>query len=86
MPSGPVTRTRLSTSAITIPASAMDQPVYTRGSRLRASSAQNAGRTSPAVTQPGGSPGPPGLSSGTDHGPSRGGQPGSLQAGLEEDR
>ena len=46
----------------------MAQPVYTRGSRLRASRAPNAGSTSPAVTQAGGSPGPPGLSSSTDSG------------------
>src|SRR5262249_9785742 len=59
---GAVTRTRLATSAVTSPVSATAHPVYTRGIRRRTSSAQNAGRTSPAVTQAGGSPGPPGLS------------------------
>ncbi len=68
VPPGAVTRTRLTTSATTSPPSAMAQPAYTTGIRLRASRAQNAGRTSPAVTQAGGSPGPPGLSSSTDSG------------------
>src|SRR6202041_396123 len=58
----------LTTSAATSPPSAMAQPAYTTGIRLRASRAQNAGRTSPAGTQAGGTTGPPGLSSSTDSG------------------
>ena len=49
----------------------MPHPAYTRARRRRASSAPNAGSTSPAVTQAGGSPGPPGLSSSSDSGRSR---------------
>ncbi len=46
----------------------MTQPAYTTDIRRRASSAPNAGTTSPTVTQAGGRPGPPGLSSSTDSG------------------
>ena len=53
---------------MTSPHSAMPHPAYTRAVRRRASRAQNAGSTSPAVTQAGGSPGPPGLSSSSDSG------------------
>ncbi len=67
-PGGGVSRTRLTTRAMTSPESPMPHPVYTRAGRRRASSAQNAGSTSPAVTQAGGSPGPPGLSSSNDFG------------------
>ena len=70
-PCGGVIRARLTTSARTSPASAMPHPAYTRTRRRRASSAPNAGSTSPAVTQGGGSPGPPGLSSSSDSGRSR---------------
>ncbi len=68
VPPGGLTCTRLTTSATASPPSAMAQPAYTSGSRLRASSAPNAGRRRPAVTQAGGSPGPPGRSSSTDSG------------------
>ncbi len=67
-PCGGVTLIRLTTRATTSPASAMAQPEYTRAARLRSSSAPNAGSTRPAVTQTGGSPGPPGLTRSSDSG------------------
>ena len=67
-PCGGVTVARLTARARIRPPSATPQPAYTSTMRRRASSAANAGSTRPAVTQDGGNPGPPGLSSSSEPG------------------
>ncbi len=62
-PSAGVTTTRLTAIAITNPDRAMPQPAVMSARRQLISSAARAATAIPAVTQTGGRPGPPGLSS-----------------------
>src|SRR4029077_15245864 len=86
-PCGGVIVARLTTRARTRAPSATPHPAYTRAERRRASSAANAGSTSPAVTQTGGRPGPPGLSRSSGSGPRRAGAgPGGARAAGRGER